>query len=81
MQQTKSELFDVFDFADLSFFYLIAKKNIKFLSTAFDLESLDLLNTFNLDFFKVPSGEITNYSYLKKVATYSKSIILSTKTL
>ena len=31
MQQTKSELFDVFDFADLSFFYLIAKKNIKFL--------------------------------------------------
>ena len=31
MQQTKSELFDVLDFADLSFFYLIAKKNIKFL--------------------------------------------------
>ena len=31
MQQTKPELFDVFDFADLSFFYLIAKKNIKFL--------------------------------------------------
>ena len=31
MQQTKSELLDVFDFADLSFFYLIAKKNIKFL--------------------------------------------------
>ena len=31
MQQTKSELIDVFDFADLSFFYLIAKKNIKFL--------------------------------------------------
>ena len=31
MQQTKSELFDIFDFADLSFFYLIAKKNIKFL--------------------------------------------------
>ena len=31
MQQTKSELFDVFDLSDLSFFYLIAKKNIKFL--------------------------------------------------
>ena len=34
MQQKTSELFDVFDFADLSFFYLIAKKNFKFLLIA-----------------------------------------------
>lgn len=40
MQQTKSELFDVFDFADLSFFYLIAKKNIKFLLIASTLVSM-----------------------------------------
>ena len=40
MQQTKSELFDVFDFADLSFFYLIAKKNIKFLIIASLLTSM-----------------------------------------
>ncbi|HRI34279.1 MAG TPA: N-acetylneuraminate synthase [Saprospiraceae bacterium] len=52
-------------------------KKIKFLSTAFDLESLDFLNSLGLDFFKVPSGEITNYPYLKKIGSFGKKIILS----
>ena len=55
-----------------------AQKNIKFLSTGFDLESLDLLNNLNIDIFKVPSGEITNLPYLEKVASFGKPVILST---
>jgi N,N'-diacetyllegionaminate synthase len=54
------------------------KKRISFLSTAFDLESLHFLNSLNMDFFKIPSGEITNYPYLKQIASYKKPIILST---
>ncbi len=54
------------------------KKKIKFLSTAFDLDSLDYLQTLNIDFFKVPSGEITNKPYLKKIASFGEKIVLST---
>ena len=40
-------------------------KNIKFLSSAFDVDGLDFLDKLNLDYIKIPSGEITNYNYLK----------------
>lgn len=53
-------------------------KNIEFLSTAFDMESLDLINKMNLKRFKIPSGEITNLPYLRKIGSFGKSIILST---
>lgn len=53
-------------------------KNIKFFSTAFDVDGLDFLNQIGLPFFKVPSGEITNYPYLKKLAEIGKPVILST---
>lgn len=53
-------------------------KNIKFLSTAFDLESIDLLANLNLDLFKIPSGEITNLPYLEKIASHGKETVLST---
>lgn len=53
-------------------------KNIKFFSTAFDVEGLDYLNTLGLGLFKIPSGEITNFPYLKKVASFGKPVILST---
>jgi N-acetylneuraminate synthase/N,N'-diacetyllegionaminate synthase len=53
-------------------------KNIKFLSTGFDNESVNFLDNLGIDIFKVPSGEITNYSYLKNIATKGKPIILST---
>tara|TARA_B110000046_G_scaffold28052_1_gene28796 strand:+ start:101668 stop:102684 length:1017 start_codon:yes stop_codon:yes gene_type:complete len=53
-------------------------KNIKFLSTGFDLESLDLLHKLNIPIFKVPSGEITNLPYLKKIASFNRPVILST---
>ena len=54
------------------------KKNIQFLSTPFDLESIDLLNELDLDIFKIPSGEITNLPYLRKIGSLKKEIILST---
>jgi N,N'-diacetyllegionaminate synthase len=53
-------------------------KNIQFLSTPFDLESIDLLNRMGLEIFKIPSGEITNLPYLRKLGTLDKRLILST---
>lgn len=54
------------------------KHSIKFLSTAFDMKSIDLIFDLNLDFFKIPSGEIDNFPYLLKVANKFQNIILST---
>lgn len=51
---------------------------IAFLSTPFDLESIELLDDLGLEVFKIPSGEITNLPYLKKIAKLNKKIILST---
>jgi len=53
-------------------------RNILFLSTAFDHDSVDLLNELGLQFFKIPSGEITNLPYLRKIGSLDKKIILST---
>jgi len=53
-------------------------REIIFLSTPFDLESVDLLNQIDLPAFKIPSGEITNFPLLKKIAEKKKVIILST---
>jgi N,N'-diacetyllegionaminate synthase len=52
-------------------------KKIKFLSTAFDIESAKFLNSIGQDIFKIPSGEITNYPYLVEIGSYSKKIFLS----
>jgi N,N'-diacetyllegionaminate synthase len=53
-------------------------KNIQFLSTPFDLESIDLLSSLGLEIFKIPSGEITNLPYLRKIGHLGKKVILST---
>lgn len=55
-----------------------ATKNIRFFSTAFDLDSVDLLNELGLPLWKIPSGEITNLPYLRKIAALRKPTILST---
>ena len=52
--------------------------NIEFLSTGFDLESLDLLRNLGLKRYKIPSGEINNLPYLRKISEYNKPIIMST---
>jgi N,N'-diacetyllegionaminate synthase len=53
-------------------------KNIKFLSTGFDEDSIDFLDNLGIDFFKIPSGEITNKPYLIHIARKKKPIIIST---
>jgi len=55
------------------------EKNIMFLSTPFDLESVDfLIKELKLEIIKVPSGEITNAPYLHKIALHNVDVILST---
>lgn len=54
------------------------KRNIRFLSTAFDFESLDFLISLNLGLWKIPSGEITNLPYLEKIGRLNQPTILST---
>ena len=53
-------------------------KNIMFLSTPFDHDSIELLNGLGLEIFKVPSGEITNLPYLRHIGKLNKQVILST---
>lgn len=55
-----------------------SERNINFFSTAFDVEGVKYLNDLGLLFFKIPSGEITNYPYLKAVALCGKPVIMST---
>lgn len=52
--------------------------NIKFFSTGFDLESIEMLIELGLDYFKIPSGEINNLPYLRYVGKQGKPIFLST---
>lgn len=54
------------------------KIGIGFISTPFDLESIDFLESLDMDFWKVPSGEITNLPYLEKIASTSRDVIIST---
>ncbi len=52
--------------------------DIRFLSTPFDIESIEALMKIGMDFMKVPSGEITNLPYLRKVAQKGLPVIMST---
>ena len=54
------------------------QKNIQFLSTAFDHDSIDLLAELNIPFYKIPSGEITNLPYLRHVGRMDKPVVMST---
>ena len=54
------------------------KKNIKFLTSAFDIDGLEEIKKLKLDFIKIPSGEITNVPYLRKVGKFNMPTILST---
>ncbi|MDD5929228.1 MAG: N-acetylneuraminate synthase [Spirochaetales bacterium] len=54
------------------------KKGIIFLSTPFDLESIDFLASLGLKTWKIPSGEITNFPFLRKIGQRKESVIMST---
>lgn len=53
-------------------------QGIGFISTAFDIESANMLLLLGQDIFKIPSGEITNLPYLRHIGSFGKKIILST---
>lgn len=51
---------------------------IRFWSTAFDAVSIDFLRSLRLGLWKIPSGEITNLPYLRKIGAFGEEVILST---
>ncbi len=54
------------------------QSGIEFLSTAFDVPSIELLASLNLKRWKVPSGEINNLPYLRQIGRQERPVILST---
>ena len=54
------------------------QKNIRFLSTPFDLPSVRFLDTIDMPFWKIPSGEVTNLPYLLAIAKTKKPVVMST---
>ena len=54
------------------------EKGIRFWSTAFDFDSIDYLHSLGLNLWKIPSGEITNYPFIRKIAKYRENVIMST---
>lgn len=54
------------------------KVGICFLSTPFDFESIHFLNSIDMPFWKIPSGEVTNYPYLVELAKTGKPVLMST---
>ena len=58
--------------------YVSRAQGIGFISTAFDVESANMLLSFGQEIFKVPSGEITNLPYLRHIGNFGKIVILST---
>lgn len=54
------------------------EQKIGFISTPFDLDSISFLNQLEMDFWKIPSGEITNLPYLEAIGRTGKKVVLST---
>ena len=64
------------DFEDLNKY--CKEQDVMFLSSAFYIESINLLSSLNMPIFKIPSGEITNLPYLRQIGVLGKQVILST---
>ncbi len=64
------------DYAGLE--QLCREEGIGFMSTPFDLVSIDCLAELDMDYWKIPSGEITNLPYLRKIGALGAKIIMST---
>lgn len=75
---------DMLEKLELSFDKFLSLKDycdrvgICFLSTSFDFDSIEFLNSINMPFWKIPSGEITNYPYLVALAKTGKPVVMST---
>ena len=80
-KETQFQMLKKLEFTDAmhkACFNRCKKKKIIFISSAFDINSLNYLKKFKLSYFKVPSGEITNIPYLEALGKSGKKIILST---
>lgn len=51
---------------------------IGFLSTPFDFESIKILSRLGMNFWKIPSGEITDLPYLYRIAAFGMPVVMST---
>jgi N,N'-diacetyllegionaminate synthase len=79
--ESQHEMLSRLELTEAMHLHLIAHcetQNIGFLSTGFDIESINLLSNLGQECFKVPSGEITNLPYLRHIGQLKKRIILST---
>lgn len=76
LQMLKSLALTEDDFIELKAY--CEEVGVGFISTPFDLDSLDFLETLDMDFWKVPSGEITNLPYLEVIAHTGRKVIMST---
>lgn len=81
VQESQLDMLKKLELKDTDFIELKAYCNsvgIGFLSTPFDLESIAFLDKLEVDFWKIPSGEITNLPYLEQIAYTKKPIVMST---
>ena len=79
--ETQFQMLKKFELSETNFenvYQYCQQKNILFLSSPFDDESIEFLDRLGIIAFKIPSGEINNYPYLKTIAKKQKPIILST---
>ncbi len=80
-QESQLEMLRALAFTQEDFIQLqryCGQVGIGFLSTPFDLESIQFLNQLQMDFWKLPSGEITNLPYLEAIAHTHKKVVMST---
>ena len=74
-KETQFQMLKKLEFTDKmhrACFKACKKKKITFISSAFDIENLNYLKKFNINYFKVPSGEITNIPYLEALGKFKK---------
>ena len=76
LQMLKSLALTEADFVELKAY--CEAVGVGFISTPFDLDSLKFLETLEMDFWKVPSGEITTLPYLEAIAKTGRKVIMST---
>lgn len=76
LEMVKKLELSFYDFLKLEEYCMV--KGIEFMSTPFDFESIEFLNTIGMKRWKIPSGEITNLPYLIKIARFNQPVILST---
>ncbi len=79
--ETQLEMLQKLELSEEDHYELIKhckSRGVKFLSTAFDLDSIDFLKKIGITLFKIPSGELTNLPYLEKITEVADEVILST---